>query len=270
MRKLFSFIVATTVVTVGQTHAATLGFVGAIDLEIGNLPPIPAAGLGTATVSGVDLTNLSFPGGAFNEALVSIPVTDPAAAPIVGVLGKGVQNGAGTFSGGPFPAIGGKMALQGSAIVCLLGSALGCTAPVSLGGPAANLVVPFTMNGTRGVGLGDAPIFVPPKAGVHVTVQGDPWTAGTAGIGTGMGTVKVLGFLHGPASGGAATAGQASGVVQLVTPILVSTSIGGISLVPTFGILNIHFTTVPEPGTLLLLTSGVLGLAMLGRRRMRK
>jgi hypothetical protein len=85
-----------------------------------------------------------------------------------------------------------------------------------------------------------------------------------------MGTVTVMGFIHGPASGGAATAGQASGVVELVTPTLISTSIGSSATIPSFGVLNIHFTAVPEPGTLLLLSSGVVGLVVLGRKRMSK
>jgi hypothetical protein len=67
-----------------------------------------------------------------------------------------------------------------------------------------------------------------------------------------MGTLTVMGFLHGPASGGAATAGQASGAAQLVTPALLSTSIGSAPTIPSFGVLNIHFTTVPEPSRALV------------------
>jgi hypothetical protein len=32
----------------------------------------------------------------------------------------------------------------------------------------------------------------------------------------------------------------------------------------------LHFEFVPEPGTMLLLVSGAVGLAVIGRRRMRK
>ena len=150
------------------------------------------------------------------------------------------------------------MGIQGKGIVCLLGTGFGCNA-----GPLINLTVPLTVNGTRGVGLGGAPIAITRPLGIRLSVEGNPWTAGTAMLGT----VTIMGFVHGPASGGAATAGQASGVVQLVTPTMLSTSIANIAAIPSFGILNLHF--VPEPGTFLLLASGVVGLAVAGLRRRR-
>jgi len=263
MRKLLAGLGAGLLIFAGHAPAATLPFTGHLTSVIGNLPPLQAAGTGTATVSGTSITSLSLPGGSFPLTLLSIPVTDPTAAPVIGVLAKNVNNGAGSFTGGP--PIAGKMALKGTSIVCILGSGIGCSSPHS-----ANLTVPFTVGGTRGVGLGGAPIIVPPKAGIRVTVNGHPWTAGTAAVNTGMGNLTVMGFFHGPASGGAATAGQASGVVELVTPTLISTNIGTSATIPSFAVLNIRFTAVPEPGTLLLLSSGVVGLAVLGRKRMSK
>jgi len=253
MRKLFGLIAAAALVVAGQAHAATLGFTGALVTSISGLPGIVAPGAGTATVSGLNVTTMNLASGAFSVAFVTLPVTDPAAAPIVGVQAKNIKNGAGSFS------LGGKMAVQGGATVCLFGS--GCSSAL------ANLAVPFTVNGTRGVGLGGAPVTVANKAsGIKISVNGNPWVITTAKVGS----VTVMGFVHGPASGGAATAGQASGVVQLVTPTLISTSIGASAVIPSFGILNLHFSAVPEPGTLLLLGSGVVGLVALGRRRMSK
>ncbi|HTF35298.1 MAG TPA: PEP-CTERM sorting domain-containing protein [Myxococcota bacterium] len=251
MRKLFGLIAAAALVVAGQAHAATLGFTGALVTSISGLPGIVAPGAGTATVSGLNVTTMNLASGAFSVAFVTLPVTDPAAAPIVGVQAKNIKNGAGSFS------LGGKMAVQGGATVCLFGS--GCSSAL------ANLAVPFTVNGTRGVGLGGAPVTVANKAsGIKISVEGAPWVATTAKVGT----ITIMGFVHGPASGGAATAGQASGVVQLVTPTIISTSIGASALLPAFGILNLHF--VPEPGTLLLLSAGVVGLGILGRKRMSK
>gem|GEM_PF-6973928 len=117
--------------------------------------------------------------------------------------------------------------------------------------------------GCSGVGIGGAPFTAVNPSTLKVTVQGHPWIVGTAAT---QG-VTVKGFVHGPASGGAATAGQASGVVQLVTPILISTTIGAAPVLPSFGILNLHF--VPEPSTFFLLASGVLCLALAGLRRRR-
>jgi len=271
---LFSIPLAATLVVANETHAAVLGFTGSLTTTIepvtspALLPPITATGSGTATVSGTSITSLSLAGGLFSRTFLSLPVTDPAAIPVIGIQAKNINNGAGSFSGGP--PIAGKMALQGTAIICLLGSGI-CSTPGSLG-PRANVNVPFTVNGTRGVGLGGGPIFGPNAggSGVKITVNGNPWTAGTAVVNAGMGTLTVMGFLHGPASGGAATAGQASGVVQLVTPTLLSINLGSLPAIPSFGVLNIHFTAVPEQSTLLLLGSGVVGLVALGRSRMTK
>jgi hypothetical protein len=258
MSKWVCFMTAVMLAVAGQTNAANLGFTGTLDTRIATLPSITVPGSGTATISGSNLTSLSIPAGAFSLASLSIPVTDPAVSPVVGIQAKNVKNGAGSFS------LGGKMAVQGVRIVCLFASGVGCS-----GGPTGNLTVPFTANGTRGVGLGGAPIIVPKNpSGVSITVNGNPWTAGSAAINTGMGTVKIVGFIHGPASGGAATAGQVSGVVQLVTPIMISTTIGSSATLPSFGILNLHL--VPEPTTLLLLVSGFAALAVVGRRRMSK
>jgi hypothetical protein len=262
MRKLSGFkAAASLMVTVavaslavaGQAHAASQPFFGTLSVQIATLPPILATATGTATLNGAGalghLTSATLAGGTF-AALASIPVTDPGAAPIKGVNAN-VLNGAGNFTGSP---LGGKMAIGGSASVCLFAT---CTAS-----PPANVVVPFTVGGTRGIGLGGASITV--KGLVNVTVVGAPWSGGTAAIGT----ITTMGFVHGPASGGQSSAAAASGVMSLVTPILISTNIGASAIIPAFGFLNLHF--IPEPGTLLLLGAGVAGLGFIGRKKMSK
>ena len=76
------------------------------------------------------------------------------------------------------------------------------------------------------------------------------------------------GWAHAPASTTSSTA-QPSGVVQLVTPAQIVTNLplGTSDKMGGLAILVIHF--IPEPGLLMLLGAGVVGLALLGRRRAR-
>jgi hypothetical protein len=58
-----------------------------------------------------------------------------------------------------------------------------------------------------------------------------------------------------------------AGTVTTIAPLRIDTSdIAG--RIP--GSVTLHFEFVPEPGTMLLLVSGAVGLAVIGRRRMRK
>ena len=50
-----------------------------------------------------------------------------------------------------------------------------------------------------------------------------------------------------------------------MTPVFLSINIGASAVVPIFGILDVHF--IPEPGTLLLLGSGIARLVLFGRTR---
>ena len=77
------------------------------------------------------------------------------------------------------------------------------------------------------------------------------------------------GFAHDPASGTTNTA-QIGGVVQLVSgsQIVSTLPVGSNDKIAAGQRLFIKF--VPEPGMLLLIGSGAAGLALLGRKRMRK
>ena len=63
---------------------------------------------------------------------------------------------------------------------------------------------------------------------------------------------------------------SAPGVIQFVTPTQVTTNITTGSALRTSAGIRLPLRFVPEPGLLLLLGSGVAGLALLGRQRMRK
>ena len=129
-----------------------------------------------------------------------------------------------------------------------------------------------------GVGIGGL-LTIGADSNIKISIQGAPWTIKTITLvdeqttlneGNQISVVKKLtGFAHDPSSGTTSTA-QPSGVIQLVTPSQVRTNLalGSNANVASGQTLFIHF--IPEPGLLLLLGSGVAGLALLGRRRLRK
>jgi hypothetical protein len=55
------------------------------------------------------------------------------------------------------------------------------------------------------------------------------------------------------------------GTVQLVAPVSAKLNGGALGTMPIVGVLTLHF--VPEPGTLLLVGSGIAGLVAFGRTR---
>jgi hypothetical protein len=234
-----------------QAHGESLPFSGTLSLTFTflgvPLSAAPVPGSGVATIAGSPashLASIGLPASAFDIAGALVSVTDPAAAPIKGLV-LTVRNGLGAFSGGP-PA--GIMPLSGLLKVCAFRVCSNATANVS---------VPLSVVGVVGA------IAVPPgtsTASVNITIRGAPWTAGVAAVGT----LTQHGFVHGPASGTSSTA-QASGAIRLVTPFYVSTNIGAYAVVPGFAFVDLHF--VPEPSTLLLLGGGIAGLVLVGRSK---
>jgi hypothetical protein len=134
--------------------------------------------------------------------------------------------------------------------------------------------IPLTAGG-EGFGIGTtAPPFAGGLGSLRVSMEHAPFTLGTAAAVTqtdagAFTTVTLQGFVHGPGSGTSSTA-LTSGVIRLVTPTQVVTDgfPGNNEKLAMFGTLTIHF--IPEPGILLLLGSGVVGLAILGRARMKR
>jgi len=136
------------------------------------------------------------------------------------------------------------------------------------------LGVPGT--GVKGVGVGGL-VTIGGDSAIRISVEAAPWTIKTATAidqtsdNTGSAAfhpVTAMGFAHGPASGTTSTA-QPSGVLQIVTPSQIRTnlSLGSNVKLSVLTELIVHF--IPEPGLLLLLGSGVVGLAVLGRNRMK-
>ncbi len=256
--------------------AATLSFTGTIGFQVGSLTPVELNGSGVATLNasggGAHLSSLTIPAAAFvgNPSVVIYN-----AGPIDGLLFAGgvttqivhlpvsasltvssptgsASNAAGAFTGLSNSAnnLAGTMPLSGVGLICLF-------APCS-GAVVANIIVPLSVVGQGGTAtaMGTA---------ITVTAIGAPWFKNTATIMGATFTSTVMGFAHGPASATQSTTAQPGGVISLVTPIFVSTSLQTYSEVPLFGRLTLHFA--PEPSRMLQLGVAIAVLSVIGRRR---
>lgn len=235
------FVLFAALALAAPAGAASLPFEGTLSIGLVGAPTAVVSGTGVATVNGGGhLSSLAVPGSVFATTfrITPYPISQ---APLVGQI-LTVENDPGTVADGG-GTLGGAIPLRGLLRLCVQ---YGCTAP-----PFANISIPLSV---VGVGGSKSTAFLVP-----VTVQGAAWTSGVASA---YGATA-QGFAHGAASGTSSTAG-ASGVVSLVTPILLSTSIGASATIPGFARMTLHF--VPEPAPAGLLLMGCAGLALVGRR----
>jgi hypothetical protein len=215
---------------------------------------------------------------------LSVGATPAGATAFVGTLGVAV----GTL--GTLPFVGAGSGTSTANNVTIQG---GAAVKGNLGGGPLTLVgVPFFTNHTPSSGAGNVGLGI--GGNVLLTIGGNPnvylnvfntnWSEGmktVAGLQNvyvyhfpGGGMVSMFAnttFLNGTAmyTGTDARTPGGLGQVTLVSPTKVVTNLtGGLLILVTLGKLTLNF--VPEPGTLLLLGSGVAGLAALGRRRMRR
>jgi hypothetical protein len=267
MRKLSKLLFAAvlSVGLVGTANASTLTLTGgSLGIGIGALPPISFSNNSNPLIA-VSSGSGSFtlPASVFTGSVMLPTALFTGVALINGLTIGNLANLTGTFAPGaaagapPGPikqtpgGFGGPGPIGGTAFVNVLG--------------LFNLAVPLSQ-----VGVTDGLTSV--VAGtLYVTAQATNWTTGDVQLtgittataqGAQVNTVTFAGYDN-------RTAGH-GGVIQLISPFKIITNAAG--NLPGIALLTLTFSgaVVPEPGTLLLIGSGVVGLALLGRKRMRK
>jgi hypothetical protein len=265
----------------GTARAEKLAYYGTHTLEFSNLGHLSVSVTGTGVADvvrspGGHLTTLQltqhFPGGRMNTV---IPVTDPAVSPDIPSVRITSLRINPQVQGGIFAPISGAatMPLTGTIRICLFYA--GCNS-----GAITQVLGQQTTSGAyTGVGVGGTFSINPGgTGGIRISVQGAPWTVGTVSVSNAtpsgaITTLTAMGFAHGPASFTSSTA-LSGGVLQLVTASqVIAVGIPGSPIPegePSGRINTLRLEFIPEPGLLLLLGSGAAGMALLGRKRLKK
>ena len=275
----------------GGARAAVLNWAGTatVHLYSGDDANAKFVGGGVATVNGssgavpdhLDQIRLSRGRGLISGEHTHF-VTDPEIAGygLAAIQYLGIEGATGTIGGsfhtGRYP---GPMPVRGLVRICLL-------SPICTTYAALALTQPTTVNGVpgdgvKGLGVGGL-LTIGGYGGIRISVEMAPWTVKTV---TGYNVVStesgaqvnsawtMAGFAHGPASGTSSTAGP-GGFIKLVTPAQIDTNMptgfghptGRLS--GTVGsVVSLSIRFIPEPSLLLMLGSGVVGLAALARAR---
>jgi len=253
MRKLFAILAAGALLMAGTAQAAPVATGATLGVAIQGLAPLTVAGAGNVDVTGNTVT---VPAGLVSlGSAITVPVTGSSA--VTSLTLTKLSNQAGTFS------LGGVTAQLPSEICP------SATPPSnSSGGAACNLGGGvggvMALAGTINVNIIPGVVVIPVNLGVALIGQGgstnDPFLIDAAAWSTGSGLVNTGVNII------AATTGSAS-PFTLVSPTFVSALGNLLPIFSTLTLTNVQLPSVPEPGSLLLIGTGIAGLALLGSRR---
>ena len=268
MRRLV--LLSASILIAGQASAKTMEWHGTILMELWAGASVTNQGSGVATVNdssgGAHLSTLRLAGGITGS--VVIPITDPeTTGTMKSIRVETARLGTGTLTG-----ISGAPPIAPPAAIPLPGFMRVCIFQANC---AANLPMDMTLNnGKTGMGVGGL-LTIGGNGDIRISIVGAPWTLATVTglnqtVGGNFRTMSRVGFVHGAASASDSSTAAPSGVIQLVTPQQVEMQgiPGNGTQLAMFSTLTLHF--IPEPGLLLLISSGVVGLGLLGRSRMNR
>jgi hypothetical protein len=300
MRKLVTTLLAAGLAfgLVGQASASTIDLVGSITVGFGSVPPATQTTSGWVSISTPvgspdHIAGIWTTAGLFQMNGAIVPITDPDVSAQLKAAILNLTNTSGQFAENS-SSQGGWGGVQGStglSELCLLvdpdvSDPENPVCPLPLYLPTQQHLSTSVNVGAGLPGNGQIIASATVPFNISVSIKGDVWyqreiilasgaynasrthTAAEPGYGITAFTVNAQGFVHGPASLTASSTAVPSGVMQLITPLEIMVSLGGSTFVPGFSILKVHF--VPEPGTLLLIGSGIAGVVLLGRKRMKK
>jgi len=254
----------------GTAGAEAIHWHGTVTVEVGELTPLPLVGSGVATINassgGAHLSTLRIGPGITDSGVV--PITDPNSTgqiKSIRITGTGITppHTLTGISGAP-PLAQDKLPMPGFTRVCLFAAGCGTNLPLS-----------NTVNsGNTGVGVGGT-VTLGGNGAIRISIEAAPWFLGTVTainqtVKGNFITLSRAGFVHGAASASGSSTAAPSGVIQLISPEQITSSgvVGNAARLSLFITLSLHF--IPEPGLLLLIGSGVVGLGLLGRSRMKR
>ena len=273
----------------GLASAAPMNWEGTATVKLGDFAEARPTGGGVATLNALtsntpahlDSLRLVPSRGGLTANFTKF-VTDPDSVgnSIASVQFVGIEAQTGTFapisgaagSATVTPKFNGFLPLAGIVRLCLINTTCDTSASLILTTHTAG-------SSTIGIGIGGLLTINILGGAARISVQANPWQIKTAtiydqittpinGLQTTV-TRKYNGWAHGPGSATTTTA-QIGGVVQLISASQVRTNLPQGSSVKVASAQTLLIRFVPEPGMLLMIGSGIAGLVLIGRKRMRK